>query len=214
MKKILGLILVSALLWSCGSQFSRSKYDRHMWNRSQGKMEKELKSTDEEAKSDVSEKTFSAGNETASVQTVINDDSQKLDEQKSITTIENKIERKKISTQSVKKQNHIPTTGLVKMSNSKKNSLKKKILALNSRIHPGNPTNGGGDANLILLVILAIILPPLGVYLKDGGVTGLFWLTLIFCLVGGGGIFRFGFYFGGLWGLAVILALLRVFDVI
>jgi uncharacterized membrane protein YqaE (UPF0057 family) len=81
-------------------------------------------------------------------------------------------------------------------------------------MQPGNPTNGGGDANLILLVILALILPPLGVYLKDGGITGLFWLTLILCLVGGGGIFGIGFYFGGLWGIAIILALLRVFDII
>lgn len=52
MKKILGIVLASALLWSCGSQFSRSKYDRYMWNRSAGKADKtENRITDEESNS-------------------------------------------------------------------------------------------------------------------------------------------------------------------
>lgn len=214
MKKILGFLIVTVLLWSCGSQFSRSKYDRHMWNRSHGKSEKELKPTEEESKSDVSQKTFSDENKAALIQTIANDDSQSLVELKSNTVTENQKESKSISAVSVKKQNRTSTTALTKMPDSRKNSLKKKILSSSSRNLPGDPTKGGGDANLIILVILAIILPPLGVYLKDGSITGLFWLTLILCLVGGGGILGLGLYFGGLYGLAAILALLRVFDII
>lgn len=214
MKKLLGLILVSTILWSCGSQFSRSKYDRHMWNRSQGKMEKELIPTKEEAKSEVPQNTFSQENEKTSIQTVINDDVQSLAETKSITTEKSENVNKIVSVSSLKKSKSTSTTGLTNVVKKKNNQLKKKIQSLNSRMLPGNPTNGGGDANLILLVILAIILPPLGVYLKDGSITGLFWLTLILCLVGGGGILGLGFYFGGLWGIAIILALLRVFDII
>jgi uncharacterized membrane protein YqaE (UPF0057 family) len=66
------------------------------------------------------------------------------------------------------------------------------------------------DVMLIVLIILAIIIPPLAVYLKEG-LTGRFWLILILSILGGG----FFFYpvFGGLWLLAVILALLIVLDI-
>jgi uncharacterized membrane protein YqaE (UPF0057 family) len=65
-----------------------------------------------------------------------------------------------------------------------------------------------GDAELILMVILAILLPPLAVYLAQG-LTKWFWVTLILCIFGGG-VF---FYpvIGGLWLVAVIIALLVVF---
>jgi len=213
-KKIFGFLFITVLLWSCGSQFSRSKYDRHMWNRSHGKSEKELKATSEETKSNVSQKTFSQENENVIIQPVINHDSQSLVESKSITINKNEKENKLASASEVKKTSTSSHMGLTKLAQKKSNTLKKKIQAMNTRNNPGNPTNGGGDANLVILVILAIILPPLGVYLKDGSITGLFWLTLILCLVGGGGIIGLGFYFGGLYGLAAILALLRVFDII
>ncbi|MBL7898229.1 MAG: YqaE/Pmp3 family membrane protein [Crocinitomicaceae bacterium] len=68
---------------------------------------------------------------------------------------------------------------------------------------------------LILLVILAIILPPLAVFLFEGA-TGRFWITLILWLLGWG----VGWYIfhGGLAGLcslvAIIFALLIVLGVI
>jgi uncharacterized membrane protein YqaE (UPF0057 family) len=70
-----------------------------------------------------------------------------------------------------------------------------------------NQTNDS-DVNLILLVILAILLPPLAVYLYFGEINIHFWINLILCLVGGGVGAVIGY-----WGLAVIHALLVVFGI-
>ncbi len=77
------------------------------------------------------------------------------------------------------------------------------------------PSSGASDDRLILLVILAILIPPLAVYLKEG-VTSMFWITLICWIIGGTFLFGgFGYgYIGGLGLLAVVLALLVVFDVL
>jgi uncharacterized membrane protein YqaE (UPF0057 family) len=68
---------------------------------------------------------------------------------------------------------------------------------------------GDSDVNLILLIILAIFIPPLAVFLKNG-VDKWFWITLILFLLA----FSFLFFkLGGLAGLAaVIIALLVVLD--
>ena len=60
-----------------------------------------------------------------------------------------------------------------------------------------------GDVELILLVILALIIPPLAVYLYEGA-TQRFWIDLILALVGWG----IGFWL--LHGLAWICALVSV----
>jgi uncharacterized membrane protein YqaE (UPF0057 family) len=77
---------------------------------------------------------------------------------------------------------------------------------------PASENNAAPDSDvmLIVLVILAIIIPPLAVYLKEG-LTGRFWLILILSILGGG----FFFYpvIGGLFLLAIILALLIVLDI-
>jgi len=80
---------------------------------------------------------------------------------------------------------------------------------------PENAAAPEGDVGLVLLVILAIILPPLAVYLVEGTTT-VFWIDLICWLIGGVFFFgRFGYgYIGGLGLLAVVLALLVVFDVL
>lgn len=73
--------------------------------------------------------------------------------------------------------------------------------------------NALDDTMLILLIILALLLPPLAVWLKDGKTaTTLFWITLILCLLGGG--FWLGWFFGGFYGIAILLAILRVLDII
>lgn len=75
-----------------------------------------------------------------------------------------------------------------------------------------NHTSGssGGDINLVILVILAIFIPPLAVYLKGDEINKWFWITLLLCL------FSFSFFFfvfgGSLWLAAIIIALLYVFD--
>ncbi len=70
-------------------------------------------------------------------------------------------------------------------------------------------SSSGGDVDLIILVILAILLPPLAVYLAEG-ITGKFWLTLILCLLGGGLALGVLGYIGLLWLIAIIIALLTV----
>jgi uncharacterized membrane protein YqaE (UPF0057 family) len=77
-----------------------------------------------------------------------------------------------------------------------------------------NDATTGGDAELILLVILAIILPPLAVYLYDGSASTMFWITLILCILSGGFIFGFGGYLFGLWGLAILLAILHILEIL
>ena len=42
------------------------------------------------------------------------------------------------------------------------------------------------DSNKILLIVLAIILPPLAVFLKNGNkINGEFWLNIVLCILGG-----------------------------
>ena len=66
------------------------------------------------------------------------------------------------------------------------------------------------ETNQILLAIIAIILPPLAVYLKERELTWKFWATLALMVTGI--IFLSALPF--LWILAAGLALLVVFDVV
>jgi len=69
------------------------------------------------------------------------------------------------------------------------------------------------DAMLVILVILAIFIPPLAVYLKSNEVNKWFWITLLLCLFGGGLFFgSIGYGFGLLWAVAVVIAILYVLD--
>lgn len=76
---------------------------------------------------------------------------------------------------------------------------------------PSEQIAPAGD-DQVLLVILAILVPPLAVYMVQG-TTAIFWITLICWLFGGFFFFgRFGYgYLGGLGLLAIVLALLVVF---
>jgi uncharacterized membrane protein YqaE (UPF0057 family) len=47
------------------------------------------------------------------------------------------------------------------------------------------------DTNTILLVILAILLPPLAVYLHEGVINNKFWITLLLFILGIAGVFLF-----------------------
>lgn len=62
------------------------------------------------------------------------------------------------------------------------------------------------DVELLLLVILAILLPPLAVFLKEGQITVKFWISLILSLL--------VLLLWPLWLIAVAYALLVVFDVL
>lgn len=63
-----------------------------------------------------------------------------------------------------------------------------------------------GDVELLLLVILAILLPPLAVWLKEGEINVKFWISLILSLL--------VFLLWPLWLIAVAYALLVVFEVL
>lgn len=72
-------------------------------------------------------------------------------------------------------------------------------------------SNGGdGGVKLLVLVILAILLPPLAIYLKKKSLDKWFWITLILCLLS---FSVFFFVFGGLtYLIAIIIALMVVLD--
>lgn len=70
-----------------------------------------------------------------------------------------------------------------------------------------------GTAELVLLIILALFIPPLAIVIYSGATTW-FWVDLILFIVAIGGIFS-PFRLIGLAGLAaVIIAFLVIFDVI
>lgn len=73
--------------------------------------------------------------------------------------------------------------------------------------------NAVEDDNTMLLikVILAILIPPLAVFVHEK-ITTDFWIDLILWLLFGVG--RFTPFFFGFWGIAIIYALLVIFDVI
>jgi uncharacterized membrane protein YqaE (UPF0057 family) len=73
--------------------------------------------------------------------------------------------------------------------------------------------DGAEDAvMLLILILLAIFLPPLAVYLKQDGIDKWFWVTLILCLLS---IIGIGFtYLYGLWFIAFVIALLVVLDIL
>jgi len=81
--------------------------------------------------------------------------------------------------------------------------------------HISQRSQTSSDVNLILLVILAIILPPLAVFLFEEASTR-FWITLILWLVGWGvGLALLGLELAALCALvAVVYALLIVLGVI
>lgn len=75
-----------------------------------------------------------------------------------------------------------------------------------------NNSASNGDVMLIILVILAIIIPPLAVFLYEG-VTTRFWIDLILALLGIG-IGPFFYYAGAFFLAAIIYALLIVLGAI
>lgn len=91
----------------------------------------------------------------------------------------------------------------------------EKSTRLNKYSNISSVSNIAGDVELLILVILAIFIPPLAVGIYEG-ITSRFWITLILWLLawGIGGAFL-GFGLAGLFSLlAVIYALLIVLGAI
>lgn len=78
---------------------------------------------------------------------------------------------------------------------------------------PTPPADGGGDVSQIVMIIIALLIPPLAVWLKEG-ITQRFWIDLICFLLGGGFFFTPYYYGGALMLFAIIFAVLIVLDMI
>jgi uncharacterized membrane protein YqaE (UPF0057 family) len=75
---------------------------------------------------------------------------------------------------------------------------------------PGKQESNDSDVALLLLIIIALFIPPLAVFLYYGEFNGQFWISLILTLLAAG-LLGVGFIFG--WGVPIIHALLVLFGV-
>ena len=71
-------------------------------------------------------------------------------------------------------------------------------------------TEGTHSIPLIVLIILAILIPPLAVYLHDDLLKTHFWVILLLWLIGAGFLFGLVNYFGLFWLIAIIWAIIIV----
>jgi uncharacterized membrane protein YqaE (UPF0057 family) len=127
------------------------------------------------------------------------------------TQVYSSLQISKSKNQSVKNQNN-KILASAKNSHIQPQITFKKIETDKLIKKTGSSKGRDSDVTLIILVILSIFIPPLAVYLKKNSINVWFWLTLIFCLLT---FSVFFFIFGGfLWLVAVIIALLYVFDAI
>lgn len=208
--KISAVAALTLTLFSCGSsRFSRSHYGNRSW----GKVE-----TVELDKATGTEINQSVQQNDAAVQVVSGSKAEQKQsavvETASTETFSAPVASEKISATTNEITSQETGSDMISNEPVQNGSIASSENA-DAMSNSSDATNGGADTNTILLVILAILLPPLAVYLKDGSASTLFWITLILCLIGGGPFFGwYGGYFFGLWGIAMILALLRVLDII
>jgi len=77
-------------------------------------------------------------------------------------------------------------------------------------IQNSNATEGTHSIPLIVLIILAIVIPPLAVFLHDNMLKLHFWLILILCLLGGSVLFGITSTIGLFWLAAAVWAVIIV----
>ena len=95
------------------------------------------------------------------------------------------------------------TTAVEEFRNLSKHERKSRIKEVKKLLkeHKADKRAGrAAETDQVLLAILAILLPPLAVYLKEGEVNSRFWISVILTLL--------------FWIPGVIFALLVVFDAI
>jgi len=105
------------------------------------------------------------------------------------------------------KKNNTETTDNNTFEN---NTISKKDVKRKKKTNPKTKRNPSSDVDLILLILIAIFIPPLAVFLYEG-VTTRFWIDLILTLLGWGilgWLLPGAFLLGGL--IAIIYALLIV----
>lgn len=86
------------------------------------------------------------------------------------------------------------------LSRSERKSRLKEAKKLFKQYKADKKAGRKAETDQVLLAILAILLPPLAVYLKEGEINSKFWISLILTLI--------------FWIPGVIYALLVVFDAI
>lgn len=178
MKKILGLILVTIILASCGSQFNQSRYGRYMWNRSSGKnVTEEKEIVQEKSKEEINNK-----GEKEPISFI--DEKENLDN--------NSLAKNNVISSTTKphaKTSHTAAADTKKFAKEKINNTLdgiKNIQKRTAKLLPKNGLKGNGNSDLgnILTIILLVILVLLILTLLDEilGPT-LMWLLSIVILV-------------------------------
>ncbi|RMF03672.1 MAG: YqaE/Pmp3 family membrane protein [Bacteroidetes bacterium] len=56
--------------------------------------------------------------------------------------------------------------------------------ALRAELRKARKAGNNSDVEVVLLIIIALILPPLAMFLYDGGASSRFWITLVLSLAG------------------------------
>ena len=117
----------------------------------------------------------------------------------------------KVIKSSIKQQSNNGTTQVQDMKSTLNNiSLKSKNTLMND-FKMNQPYDE--DTMNIIMLILCLLVPPLGVYLKARSANKWFWITLLLCLLSGGIFFGIGAMGTG-WFVAFIIALLYVLEVV
>ena len=111
------------------------------------------------------------------------------------------------ATNSKKSEPTVAATSEKKESVKKHSGLRNPVIKQKTWSASKSTGSAASDLDLIILIILAIIIPPVAVYLVEGA-SKMFVITLILCLLSFTGfIFVFGYL---LWFVAMLLALLVV----
>ncbi|MFN3341828.1 MAG: YqaE/Pmp3 family membrane protein [Flavobacteriales bacterium] len=201
--KIAALFLVAVTLFSCGSsRFTRSQYGHREWSRGgyEAVEQTGMEQSSSSRKND--QKPAEAATEKKEIPAVGNTELIPAAQiEKPVVPGTNKANNN---------ENFVDAPAAITETTTESVAIEaEKVEA-----EKNHDATNGADTNTILLVILALFIPPLAVFLKDGAVSTMFWITLILCLIGGGWLWGWGYYFGGLYLIAIILALLYVLDVI
>lgn len=114
------------------------------------------------------------------------------------------------STQNAEPDSATVKAALVEFKNLSKNERKQKITQAKKELKAYKHAKKRGaepSTNTLLLVILAILLPPLAVYLHQGEINNKFWITLLLFLLGITGALLFS---GLFLFLSIIYALIVI----
>lgn len=216
MKKTNGILAFAALmilLSSCGSlSISQKRYSRGLnidWFSKKDEPRKtpqpKVKKVKEAPVENIVGENIPASQEFESVEDIQTD--QSFQDNSSVT--ETQSAPAQSSAASMKKQAKAVKKSAAFKAKELRKELKQK-LNVSKKTEANSESNS--DENLILLVILALFIPPLAVYLFYGSPETHFWINLILFLIFGGLWFGGGFFYG--IGIAVIHALLVIFEVI